>query len=303
MEQMAPYDIVDEEFRPLVLPNARLETLATSFRWLEGPVWFGDQQALLFSDLPNDRLMRWTEHGGASIQRAPAGFENGHARDRQGRLVGCSHQRRCITRVELDGRITVLADSFQGSRLNSPNDVVVKSDGSIWFTDPPYGIQTDYEGGKQVSELPARVYRLDPEQGTLRVVADDFQGPNGLCFSPDEKRLYIVETGLQFDAAPVQHIRVFDVADDGSLHAGRLFHQVAPGNADGLRCDEDGRVWTSAGDGVHCIAPDGRLLGRIRVPATVANLCFGGLLLNRLFICAGETLYAIHTNTRGARLL
>lgn len=300
---MALYDIVDAEFRALVLPNARLETLAAGFRWLEGPVWFGDQQALVFSDLPNDRVMRWTEHGGASIHRAPAGFANGHARDRQGRLIGCSHQQRCITRVELDGSVTVLADRFQGLRLNAPNDVVVKSDGSIWFTDPPYGIQTDYEGGKQVSELPARVYRLDPREGTLNVVADDFQGPNGLCFSADEKRLYIVETGLQFDAAPVQHIRVFDVADDGSLHAGRVFHQVSPGNADGVRCDEAGRVWTSAGDGVHCIAPDGRLLGRIHVPSTVANLCFGGPLLNRLFLCAGDTLYAIHTNTRGARLL
>jgi len=300
---MDPYDIVDAEFRPLVLPNARLETLATGFRWLEGPVWFADHQALVFSDLPNDRVMCWTEHGGAAVHRAPAGFENGHARDRQGRLIGCSHKRRCITRVELNGRLTVLADRFQGKRLNSPNDVVVKSDGSIWFTDPPYGIQTDYEGGKQASELPARVYRFDPRDGLLSVVADDFQGPNGLCFSADEKRLYIVETGLQFEAVPVRHIRVFDVADDGSLHGGRVFHQVSPGNADGLRCDEAGRVWTSAGDGVHCIAPDGRLLGRIRVPATVANLCFGGPLLNRLFICAGDTLHAIHTNTRGARLL
>ncbi|MCZ2498424.1 SMP-30/gluconolactonase/LRE family protein [Xylophilus sp. Kf1] len=300
---MGSYDIVDPAFRALVLPNARLETLAGGFRWLEGPVWFGDQQALVFSDLPNDRVMRWSEAGGATVYRAPAGFENGHARDRQGRLVGCSHQRRCITRVELDGRLTVLADRFEGRRLNSPNDLVVRSDGSIWFTDPPYGIQTDYEGGKQVSELPARVYRLDPEHGRLTVVADDFQGPNGLCFSPDESRLYIVETGLQFAEAPVRHIRVFDVAADGRLHGGGLFHQVSPGNADGLCCDEDGRVWTGAGDGVHCIAADGRLLGRVAVPAAVANLCFGGASLNRLFLCAGDTLYAIHTNTRGARLL
>lgn len=300
---MQGYDILDAEFRALVLPNARLETLASGYRWLEGPVWFGDQQALVFSDLPNDRVMRWTEHGGASLYRTPAGFENGHARDRQGRLIGCSHQRRCITRVELDGSVTVLADRFEGRRLNAPNDVVVKSDGSIWFTDPPYGIQTDYEGGRQVSELPARVYRLDPASGTLTIVADDFQGPNGLCFSADEKRLYIVETGRQFDAQPLQHIRVFKVGADGTLHGGQVFHQVSPGNADGLRCDEAGRVWSSAGDGVHCIAPDGRLLGRIHVPAAVANLCFGGPFLNRLFICAGDTLHAIHTNTRGAPLL
>jgi len=300
---MDGYDILDPEFRALVLPNARLETLATGFRWLEGPVWFGDHQSLVFSDLHDDRLLRWSEHGGVSVLRSPAGFENGHARDRQGRLVGCSHQHRCITRVELDGRLTVLADRFRGRRLNAPNDLVVKSDGSIWFTDPPYGIQTDYEGGKQAAELPPQLLRLDPRDGSLQVMADSFQGPNGLCFSPDESRLYVAETGLQFDAAPVQHIRVFQLRDDGALDAGRLFHQVAPGNADGLRCDEAGRVWTSAGDGVHCIAPDGRLLGRINVPGTVSNLCFGGRALSRLFICAGDTLFSIYTNTRGASLL
>lgn len=296
-------DILDPAFRALVLPNARLEALASGFRWLEGPVWFADHDCLVFSDLPNDRVLRWSEQGGVSTLRAPAGFENGHARDRQGRLIGCSHQRRCITRIELDGRITVLADRFDGKRLNAPNDVVVKSDDSIWFTDPPYGIQTDYEGGKQVAELPARVYRLDPANGRLTVASEDFQGPNGLCFSPDERRLYVVETGLQFDARPAQGIHAFEVGDDGSLGAGRPFHQVAPGNADGLRCDEAGNLWSSAGDGVHCIAPDGRLLGKIRVPAPVSNLCFGGRALSRLFICAGDTLFSIYTNTRGAALL
>ena len=300
---MADYEILDAEFRALVLPNARLEALAGGFRWLEGPVWFADQDCLVFSDLPNDRLLRWSEHGGVSIFRAPAGFENGHARDRQGRLVACSHQHRRIHRVEPDGTVTVLADRFEGKRLNSPNDVVVRSDGSIWFTDPPYGIQTDYEGGKQAAELPARVYRLDPDDGSLSVVAGGFQGPNGLCFSPDENRLYLVETGLQFDAEPEQGIYAFEVDATGALNDGQLFHRVSPGNADGLRCDEQGRVWTSAGDGVHCIAPDGTLLGRIRVPAVVSNLCFGGRHLSRLFICAGDTLYAIHTNTRGAKLL
>jgi gluconolactonase len=334
------YDIVDPAFNALVLPNARLERLGDGFRWLEGPVWFGDHDCLLFSDLPSDRIWRWSERAGLSIQREPAGFENGHARDREGRLIGCSHRNRCITRVELDGTLTVLADRFEGRRLNSPNDVVVKRDGSIWFTDPPYGIQTDYEGGKQTSELPARVYRLDPRSGAMSIVADDFEGPNGLCFSPDESLLYIAETGLQFgtgssaaasgsapasraasgdavasaaapggaasgdaapsDSAPRRHIRVFDVAADGaSLGAGRVFHAVTPGHADGMRCDESGNVWSGAADGVHCIAPSGALLGKILVPETVSNLCFGGRANSRLFLCASQTLYAIYTNTRG----
>ena len=298
------YEIIDEAFRPLVLPNASLELLGGGCRWLEGPVWFGDQDCVLVSDLPNNRVMRWSEAAGLQPWRKQVGFHNGHARDRQGRLISCSHQHRAITRLELNGSITVLAADFEGKRLNSPNDVVVKSDGSIWFTDPPYGIQTDYEGGKQLSESPARVYRLDPESNRLQVVADDFVGPNGLCFSPDEKRLYIAETGLQFAADPVQHIRVFDVAEDGrQLHGGAVFHAVSPGNADGFRCDEAGRIWTGAADGVHCIAPSGALLGKICVPATVSNLCFGGRALSRLFLCAGDSLYAIFTNTRGARLL
>ncbi|QHI97515.1 SMP-30/gluconolactonase/LRE family protein [Xylophilus rhododendri] len=299
------YDILDEEFRPLVLPNARLEVLATGRRWLEGPVWLADQDCLLVSDLPEDRVLRWCPDGSVSTLRQGQGwFENGHARDRQGRLLACSHRQRCITRTEWDGRITRLAEHYKGLRLNSPNDVAVHPDGSIWFTDPPYGIQTDYEGGKQVSELPAQVYRLDAELGELAVATDRLAGPNGLCFSPDGKRLYIAETGLQFAAEPVQHIRVFDVAEDGRrLDEGRFFHQVAPGNADGMRCDEAGRLWTSAGDGVHCLAPDGRLLGRIHVPAAVANLCFGGPALSRLFLCCGDTLYGIATNTRGAALL
>lgn len=298
------YEIADPQFRALVLPNATLEVLGEGYRWLEGPVWFADQERLLVSDLPNDRVLAWSEGSGMSVHREHVGYENGHARDREGRLVACSHRHRCIARIELSGERTVLAERCEGLRLNSPNDVVVKSDGSIWFTDPPYGIQTDYEGGKQAAELPARVYRLDAATGRLSIAADDLQGPNGLCFSLDESLLYIAETGLQFDAAPVQHIRVYPVRDDGrSLGEGRVFHTVSPGNADGLRCDEAGRVWTSAGDGVHCLAPDGHLMGKILVPAPVANLCFGGRALCRLFICAGQALYSIYTNTRGARLL
>jgi gluconolactonase len=207
-----------------------------------------------------------------------------------------------VTRTELDGSSTVLADRFEGKRLNSPNDVVVKSDGSIWFTDPHYGINTDYEGGKQQAELPARVYRLDAEGG-LRIVADDFEGPNGLCFSPDERLLYITESGKQFAAEPRRYIRVFEVRGNGkSLGPGEIFHQVEPGFSDGIRCDGNGNIWSSAADGVHCISPEGMLLGKILVPYTVSNLTFGGRNRSRLFICAGQRLYAIYTNTRGCAL-
>jgi gluconolactonase len=295
-------EIVDPRFRSFVLVNAPLEKLADGFRWLEGPVWFGDRQTLLFSDLPNDRIMRWSESGGVSVFRQPSHFSNGQTRDREGRLISCSHRGRCILRTELDGAITVLAGSHNGRRLNSPNDVVVDDHGAIWFTDPLYGISSDYEGGKQQAELPPAVYRLDPQDGSLTVVADDFAGPNGLCFSPDEKRLYIAETGVLFAPEPVQHIRVFDMADNGTrLAGGRVFHTVNPGAADGMRCDEDGNIWSSAADGVHCIAPSGALLGKIRVPSVVANLTFGGRNRSRLFICASQTLYSIYTNKRGAQ--
>ena len=296
---MDGFEILDPEFRHLVLPNAPLVKLGEGFAWLEGPAWFADLDCLLVSDLPNDRILRWTESGGISVFRTPSGFANGHARDRQGRLLGCSHQHRCITRTELDGRVTVLADRFEGKRLNGPNDIVCRSDGTIWFTDPHYGISTDYEGGKQTPELPPSVYCLNPAEGSLTLVASDFTGPNGLCFSPDESLLYIAESGAQFTAAPVQHIRVFDVHGT-ALSNTRIFHKVQPGFTDGMRADEAGRIWSSAGDGIHCIAPDGRLLGRIKVPFTVSNLEFGGRNRARLFVCASHTLYAIYTNTRGA---
>ena len=298
---MAPYEIIDPSFRSFVLPNATLETLGAGFRWLEGPVWFGDHDCLVFSDIPNDRVLRWSETGGISVFRSPCGFENGHARDREGRLISCSHHNRCVTRTEWDGRITVLASHYQGRRLNAPNDVVVKSDGSIWFTDPLYGINTDYEGGKQVSEGPPAVYRLDPARAELEVVADDLEGPNGLCFSPDERILYLVETGQQFAADPVRHIRRTALAANGTrLAATTVFHEVVPGGADGLRCDEDGNVWTSAGDGVHCLNPQGALLGKILTNTPVSNLAFGGRERSRLFLCAGQTLLSIYVNRRGA---
>lgn len=297
---MAEYHIADARFTKLILPNAELELLGEGFRWLEGPVWFADQNLLLFSDIPNNRVMRWCDNAVTTFQ-PDANFANGHTRDRQGRLISCSHRGRCITRLEYDGRLTVLADHFNGKRLNSPNDVVVKSDGSIWFTDPPYGINTDYEGGKQTSELPAYVYRLEPDSGELTVVADDFTGPNGLCFSPGESRLYITESGSQFAPQPMRHIRVFEVSEDGtSLRGGEIFHKIDPGFADGIRCDEDQNIWSSAGDGVHCIGPDGKFLGKILTNSTVSNIAFGDRHRSRLFICAGTRLYAIYTNTRGA---
>jgi gluconolactonase len=297
------HEIVDPRFRSFVLANAALETLITGCRWLEGPVWFADQQQLLVSDVPNDRILRWSASGGSSVFRAPAGFANGHTRDREGRLVGCSHGRRAVVRTELDGRERVLVDRYGGKRLNAPNDVVVKSDNTIWFTDPHYGIETDYEGERQTPELPPSVYRFDPRDGSLGLVADDFAGPNGLCFSPDECRLYVSESGTQFAPNPKRHLRVFDVADDGAgLINGRVFHTVSPGYADGFRCDEEGNVWTGAGDGVHCIGPDGALLGKIFAPAAVANLTFGGRLRSRLFLCAGPALYSIALNRRGCQV-
>jgi gluconolactonase len=299
---MTDFEILDPRFRSYVLDNAPLEKLAQGFRWLEGPVWFGDLRLLLFSDLPNDRVLRWSEHGALEVFREPSGYENGHYRDLDGRLIACSHRGRSVTRTELDGRITTLAERYQGKRLSSPNDVAVKSDGTIWFTDPHYGIQTDYEGGRAEPELPPTVYRLDPRSGALDVVADDFEGPNGLCFSPDEKRLYVSETGPLFASDPEQHIRVLDVSTDGArLSKGRVFHKVVPGAADGMRADEEGNLWTSAADGVHCISQDGELLGKIRVPETVANLTFGGAMRNRLFMCASQSLYSIFLNRRGAQ--
>jgi len=296
---MDAFVIADTRFAAMVLPNAPLELLAEGFRWVEGPVWFADHQCLLFSDIPNDRIMRWTETG-VSLFRSPSQFSNGQTRDSQGRLITCCHQSRSVIRTEFDGYVTVLADHYEGRRLNAPNDVVVKSDGSIWFTDPHYGINTDYEGGRETPELPPRLYCLDTD-GRLAIAADEFDGPNGLCFSPDESRLYVTESGTQFAAEPRQYIRVFELADDGAaLSAGRMFHKVEPGYADGIRCDESGNLWSSAADGVHCISPEGALLGKILVPSSVSNLSFGGRHRSRLFICAGQSLYAIYTNVRGA---
>ncbi|MGH6670924.1 MAG: SMP-30/gluconolactonase/LRE family protein [Xanthobacteraceae bacterium] len=295
-------EVCAPRFAHYILGNATLEALASGFRWIEGPVWMGDAGCLLFQDLPNDRTMRWIEGQGASIYRAPSHYANGQTRDRQGRLIACSHRKRCVFRTEYDGRVTLLVDRHGGKRLNSPNDVVVKSDGSIWFTDPLYGIANDYEGGRQVSEQPPAVYRFDPKTGDIRIVADDFDGPNGLAFSPDERLLYIAETGDQTQERPRQYIRVFEIKPDGrTLSGGDIFHKIEPGYCDGMRVDEYGNIWSSAADGVHCISPDGELLGRIFVPHAVANLTFGGAAKNRLFIGGSTTLYSIFLNCRGVQ--
>jgi gluconolactonase len=297
---MDGFDIREPRFAHYILSNAPLEELAGGFRWIEGLVWIADAGCLLFQDLPRNRTMRWLEDAEVSVFRAPSGYANGQSRDRQGRLISCSHRERCLFRTELDGHITRLVDRHNGRRLNAPNDVTVKSDGSIWFTDPLYGIQNDYEGGRQNSEQPPALYRFDPDSGRIAIAAADFDGPNGLAFSPDESRLYVAETGDQTTDHPRQYIRVFDVASDGGLSGGALFHKVEPGYADGLCVDEDGNLWASAADGVHCIDPDGRLLGKVLVPQRVANLTFGGRDKNRLFIGGSHTLYSIFLNRRGA---
>lgn len=281
--------------------NAALERLWTAARWAEGPVWFGDGGFLLFSDIPNNRILRWTEASGAvDIFRHPSNYTNGNTRDRQGRLVSCEHDSRRVTRTEYDGTITVLIDRYQGKRLNAPNDVAVHSNGSIWFTDPGYGILSDYEGHVDSLELPTNVYRLDPESREAAVVAADFTRPNGLCFSPDEKQLYVVDTG-QPSGKPLP-VRAFDVIDGKRLANGRLFCDMRASGADGIRCDTDGNVWAASGDGVHVFTPDGTLIGKIRLPEICANLCFGGAKRNRLFMTASQSLYALYVNTRGAQV-
>src|SRR6476661_10914127 len=273
---MDGFEIRSPRFAGFILSNAALETLATGFRWIEGPVWMGDANCLLFQDIPNDRTMRWIEGQGVSVYRAPSNYANGQTRDRQGRLIACSHRSRCLYRTEYDGRVTKLIDRHAGRRLNSPNDVVVKSDGSIWFTDPMFGIAGNYEGHKAEPELPMNVYRVDGRTGRATVVAENIAGPNGLCFSPDEKLLYLVES-----RANPRNIKVYDVVGDGDTLANpRDFADPKGGTPDGFRCDVDGNLWCGWGmsperNGVAVFAPDGKMIGRISLPERCANLCFG----------------------------
>jgi len=295
--------VLDDRFQRLHIGSARLEKLAEGCRWAEGPAYFPAGRYLIWSDVPNDRMMRFDETSGAvSVFRHSSGYSNGNTVDRQGRLVTCEHGNRRVTRTEHDGSITVLASHHGGKRFNSPNDVVVKSDGSIWFTDPAYGIDSDYEGHKAESEIGAcHVYRIDPNSGDVHSVADDFVRPNGIAFSPDERRLYVADTGATHVKDGPRHIRVFDVDDSGNLSGGSVFATCTQGLFDGFRLDEAGRVWTSAGDGVHCYESDGTLIGKILVPEAVANLVFGGPKRNRLYICATTSLYAIMLPVNGAK--
>lgn len=297
------FEVLDPRFEACLVGHARVERLWTGARWSEGPAWFPAGRYLVWSDIPNNRMLRYDEtDGSVSVFRNPCNNSNGNTVDRQGRLVTCEHLGRRVTRTEHNGSITVLADTFNGGRFNSPNDAVVKSDGSIWFTDPSYGIMIDYEGATAPSEQgdACRVYRIDPQNGAVTVVADDFEKPNGLAFSPDEKQLYIADTGASHLANGPKHIRVFDVNADGrSLGRSRIFADCTAGFFDGFRFDRDGRLWTSAGDGVHCYHPDGTLLGKIRIPELVANVCFGGPRLNRLFICGTTSLYSAYLAVNG----
>ena len=304
------FEIIDERFRSLILPHGHRDVLFEGGRWLEGPVYFGDVDLLICSDIPNNRMLRVTGVTGplaaaqVSEYARPANFANGNTRDREGRLLTCEHGGRRVVRTEYDGTKTVLADRYQGKRLNSPNDIVVRSDGTIWFTDPDYGIVSDYEGYRSDSEIGANyVYRLDPRDGSLTVVADDFERPNGIAFSPDESILYVSDTGRSHRPDGPHHLRSFRVCPDGSLTGGDVFAVVEPGAPDGFRLDEQGNLWTSAGDGVHCFAPDGTLLGKVKVPEEVSNLCFAGTNRNRLVMTGATCLHAVYVAVRGAALV
>jgi len=297
-------EILDERFRPYTIFSAAVERLYTGCRWSEGPVWIGDGRYLLWSDIPNNRILKWEEEtGSVSVYRKPSNFANGHTRDRQGRLITCEHGGRRVSRTEIDGTITPVMETWLGKSLNSPNDVIVKSDGSIWFTDPVFGILGNYEGHKADSEVPPAVYRVDGETGEPSVVADDILGPNGLCFSPDESILYIVESRGE----PNRKILAYDVDGDGKTISNKRVHiEAGPGGTpDGMRCDIDGNLWCGWGmgapelDGVLVVAPDGERIGFIRLPERCANVCFGGPKRNRLFMAASQSLYSVYVNTQG----
>jgi gluconolactonase len=294
---------LDPRFEKYWLKLSAVERIATGLRWAEGPVWFGDGRYLLCSDIPNHRIIKWEEEtGSVSVYRKPSNFANGNTRDRQGRLITCEHGGRRVIRTEYDGSITVLIDAFDGKRLNSPNDVVVKSDGSIWFTDPTFGLLGNYEGYVAESEIDANVYRIDGATGKAAIVAEGILGPNGLCFSPDEKILYIVESR----GAPNRKILAYDVAPSGDkITNKRTVIDAGKGTPDGMRCDIDGNLWCGWGmgdaelDGVMIFAPDGKPIGRIALPERCANVCFGGLKRNRLFMAASQSIYALYVNTQG----
>lgn len=296
------YEYYDKRFYDLTVPNAEVEELFSQCRWAEGPVWFNDGGYLVFSDIPNRRLLRWIPDLGIHVFRAESDFANGNTRDLRGRLITCEHGKRRVTRTEVDGSITVLADRYDGKRLNSPNDVVVKANGTVWFTDPDYGIMSDYEGFRaSMEQKGCNVYCCDPQTGQITIVADSLVKPNGLAFSPDESLLYIADSGLSHDPKGPHHIYVFNVAGENGLSNARVFCEINPGVADGIRVDIYGNVWSSCGDGVLCVAPDGSVLGKIRIPQVVSNLTFGGQRKNRLFITANKSLYSVYVATTGTQ--
>jgi len=296
---------LDPKFDQYRLPLAAIERLATGCRWNEGPVWMGDARCLLWNDIPNNRTMRWDEvTEQVSVYREPSNFANGQTRDRTGRLIACEHGGRRVTRTEYDGTITTLADSYDNKRLSSPNDVVVKSDHSVWFSDPPFGIMGNYEGYKTEPELGQHVYRLDPTTNELSVVADDIAGPNGLAFSPNEDILYIVESR----GTPSRKILAYDVDSDGyTLKNKRVLIDAGPGTPDGFRVDVDGNLWCGWGmgsdelDGVMIFDSDGQAIGRIKLPERCANVCFGGRANSRLFMASSQSIYALYVNVAGVK--
>jgi gluconolactonase len=305
--------VLDNRFAKYRLGNTPIQRLHTGCLWAEGPAWSAVGRYLLWSDIPNDRQLRWVEEDGhVSVIRKPAGYSNGNTFDFQGRLISCEHGNRRVVRYEHDGRTTVLADKYQGKPLNAPNDAVVHPDGGIWFTDPGYGALLDYEGQRGTIEIKEAVYRIDPQSGAIALVTDAVYKPNGICFSPDYKKLYVADTGAtHYPKAPKQ-ILSFDVVDGKSLKGGRAFASMTmkgkAGFPDGIRCDIDGNVWCGTGwvgegyDGVHVFAPDGVRIGLIRLPETCSNVCFGGLKRNRLFITGSQSLYAVYVETRGAHI-
>jgi gluconolactonase len=292
---------IDDRFRRYIVANTSIKRLYTGTLWAEGPAWNGVGRYLVWSDIPNNVQMRWIEEDGhVSVFRNPSGYSNGNTFDFEGRQLSCEHAGRRVARYEPDGTITVIADKYQGKRLNSPNDIVVHPDGSVWFTDPPYGIIGNYEGFRAAKELKEAVYRVDPKTGQMDKITDEMTGPNGICFSPDYKKVYIADTGTG------REVRVWDI-DGKSVRNGKRFVQLdvpgsAPLAADGIRCDVDGNIWAGAGPFVHVIAPNGDRIGMIRLPEKCANICFGGTKRNRLFMAASQSLYVLYVLTSGAHI-